>query len=82
MQTQIPILDFNGGSPENLYDTTDPQVIASYQYGLCVTATQRSGTKHYELSNHLGNVLAVISDHKLAVDDMPITSLIITSQMW
>lgn len=28
-----------------------------------------NGLKSYELSNHLGNVLAVVSDRKLAVDD-------------
>lgn len=27
------------------------------------------GNKRYELTNHLGNVLAVISDHKIQVDD-------------
>ncbi|MCC6818998.1 MAG: hypothetical protein IT245_08920 [Bacteroidia bacterium] len=31
---------------------------------------QYRGNKHYELSNHLGNVLATVQDRKLPVDDM------------
>ena len=44
------------------------EVIDGFQYGLCVVSSERAGAKHYELTNHLGNVLAVISDHKIAVD--------------
>jgi len=33
------------------------------------TTSYFAGKKHYELSNHLGNVLAVISDIKMPVDD-------------
>jgi hypothetical protein len=33
------------------------------------TTTFAYGRKHYELSNHLGNVLSTISDAKLAVDE-------------
>lgn len=37
-------------------------------YGVC-KGTDLVGTKRYELSNHLGNVLTVITDRKSGVDD-------------
>jgi RHS repeat-associated protein len=47
-------------------------VIASYdpEFELApISYTQTIGDKNYELSNHLGNVLQVVTDRKLAVDD-------------
>lgn len=37
--------------------------------GFAYTASHSRGEKEYELSNHLGNVLATVSDRKLRVDD-------------
>ena len=68
MQTMVSNPEFKEGPEGNIYEPEDPQVIAGYQYGMCVVSSERAGAKHYELSNHLGNVLAVISDHKIAVD--------------
>lgn len=41
----------------------------SYFNSLGQSTTRTKGLKKYEISNHLGNVLATISDRKLAVDD-------------
>jgi RHS repeat-associated protein len=48
------------------------QVIASTTLGhinINTDLTQVVGDKHYELSNHLGNVLQVVTDRKLALDN-------------
>ena len=55
-------------SGTNLYDSTAQDVIAGYQYRLCMTTHDSIGRKRYELSNHLGNVLVAISDRKMQVD--------------
>ena len=55
-------------SGTNLYDSTAQDVIAGYQYRLCMTTHDSIGRKRYELSNHLGNVLVAISDRKVQVD--------------
>ena len=46
----------------------------NYILGSKKTYIRRVGDKRYELSNHLGNVLSVISDRKLAVDFLTIDS--------
>ena len=60
-------------SGTNLYDSTAQDVIAGYQYRLCMTTHDSIGRKRYELSNHpkafgIGNVLVAISDRKMQVD--------------
>lgn len=37
--------------------------------GFAYTANNNRGEKKYELSNHLGNVLATVSDRKFGIDD-------------
>jgi hypothetical protein len=60
-------------SGTNLYDSTAQDVIAGYQYRLCMTTHDSIGRKRYELSNlpkafGIGNVLVAISDRKMQVD--------------
>jgi RHS repeat-associated protein len=52
----------------NLFDPTDGTVQDNFQYRLCLTTTEHLGAKEFELSNHLGNVLVVVSDRKLPQD--------------
>jgi RHS repeat-associated protein len=78
--TPIPT---GGGTPPLTFKLTERDIYGSSRLGLDnneiefigssgidLTQTQRVlGKKQYELTNHLGNVLTVVSDRKIAVDN-------------
>jgi len=59
------------GSSRLGIDATPYEFIAT-TYSASPEASRSLGQKHYEISNHLGNVLSVITDQKLPVVDVSI----------
>jgi RHS repeat-associated protein len=55
------------GSPRLGVDRRNVDMIAASTPSDNATFAVKRGEKHYELSNHLGNVLATVSDKKIAV---------------
>ncbi len=62
-EVKAPLSDYNALDLNGTY----PLVVTPPQIG--TTKIIYLGDKRYELSNHLGNVMAVISDRKIMVDD-------------
>ncbi|PCJ65160.1 MAG: hypothetical protein COA58_09865, partial [Bacteroidetes bacterium] len=75
--THMPKMDINQVSSINNYWALAISNLESHlttHYGPCVpydatVSTRKLGAKHYELSNHLGNVLVTVTDKKVAIPD-------------
>jgi RHS repeat-associated protein len=67
------------GSSRLGMDVTTFEFIGAVAFEVADTTSRRLGHKQYEISNHLGNVLSVVSDVKLAVtltDENDLVSII------